>query len=681
MAEIEIPQQADALARAKGGERLAIVGRHGKTQLLVNLACNLPNSVLVRVPSGADQLPYVVLQAASQCGTVELRAVADALSKSVSAGVASLRAALNGRPLLVDDADAIGIRGVDHELRDTFYESIREVRAFVESTARVVTMTAERQSSAARQLIEPEPRTANGHAALLVKMGLDLDAFALALLREKLVASDSTDLAWDVEEIVGDVWAALPDSFQGVVRVLAVHGRPIETEALDSLHVLRAADIRAAVEQGVVIEERGMLRLPKPWYRYLALPRAAVRGTQMQLAKAFAGEALGSKAHLERPLSVLEAHRHFADAGDVDRAREFAHFGAATLLAFAKRVSIAGRYDTRRYAEAAKTYDVVLELERSVSARGGTLGDRVVGYARHYRHYNRYKADLESRVETIDGYVKALDDWPGNALFRSRMIVAYFVDDRYAEAKKAIDEAYVCVKHHPHRDQVLRGRTTERLLERRLVEAALLAWSDHHSDAWTSPIEQRLAADLDRGLESARLRDFHQSVVLFEPVHVRFSRAGKTWMAHALDTVGRGAVPASAYSALISSLRTETQRLHQTLTHQLTPSDRMAKQRLLGMVDLAASELLELGPGETWVYGRLEDQEGALAFVTHQGHRFDVDIAALAQVTGESSYRLARVKTGPAGQAIGPVLELDVPLGGDSALAFARWRARIAGNG
>lgn len=684
---ISVPEREDALARARRGERLSVVGRHGKSRVLLDLADELEGSVVVRVPPGPDQVPYVILHAAAACGAAALRDVAQRLATSVEAAIEKLDHLFSGRPLLVDDADAIGLRGLDPELRYALSESTRCLRDFVERRARVVTSTVESPSARPRMAIHPQPAAEAELRAIWERVDHDVDTFDLAVLRRNLAPGPSedelADQGWDPAEIVTDVWSALPDALQDVVGILAVHGRPIDESDFRSSSVVDGIALDKAASAGVVSSRRGALWLPKPWYEHCALVvgRGRSRALRARLARAFAGQALGQDAHLAKPLLVLEAHRHYALLGDVERAREFAHFGAATMLYTARQLSLAGRDEDRLYAEAAKTYDVVLQLEKQVQERKGSLGRLVVGYATHYKHYNRYKARLESRVETLDGYRRALDLWPENALFHSRTIAALFLDEKYEEAQRQIEKAYQCVPKHGRRDAVLRGRTADKLLHRERIEPALLVWNDYQPDAWAFLSHERLFASLERGFETRRMRSFDGTLVLNEPTHVRFSRRSKEWLAHALDTSALGACPAVAYTKLIASLRGEVQHLHRTLTQRLSPGDRMRKQRLLGIVDLAASALLDLGDGTTWVYGRLTNEDGVIVFVTDAEHAYEVVPDLSENATGESSYRLARVKTGQAGEPVGPVIELEAPLGDDPARAFERWRERVANDG
>lgn len=679
----QIPEREDAVKRVKQGESLDLVGRHGKTRLLLELAEELDEPVVVRVPAGPDQGPYVLLHAAAACGTVAMREVASHLATSFGNALDTLDRALGTRPLLVDDADAIGVRGIDIELRHALNDSTERLREFIRRRARVVSTTAPPPESLARTIIPLSLTAPQQHPEVWAKVGHDIDAFELALLRDRLALGDDLQQLWEPAEVVADVWEALPEALQDIVGLLAVHHRPIDEADLQALGVVDWPALDKAVRSGVINSRRGSLWLSNPWYEHCpaVLSRGRTRALRLRLAQAFAAQALGADAYLARPLLVLEAHRHFAGLSDLERAREFAHFGAATLLDTARRLSLGGRYEDRLYAQAAKAYDVVLQLEEQVKSRGGTLGRLIVGYATHYKHYNRYKANLESRVETLQGYSKALESWPENALFHSRMMGALLLDDRYADASSEIARAYQAVPPHSRRDAVLRGRTADKLLLRERVEAALLVWDDYEPDEWGSLTEQRLFDRLKEGFETARLRSFEKMLVLFEPTHVRFTRATKTWLAHALEESAPGTSPAAAYSTLIASVRAEVRRLHRTLTHQLDAADRMKKRRLLGQIDLASSGLLDLGDGTTWVYGRLTDAEGAIELVTDAQRSYVVPAEIFPGATGESAYRLARVRTGAAGEPVGPVVEIGSPLGEDPARAFRCWKDRVANGG
>lgn len=672
---LDIPVRDDAVRRAQRGEKLAFIGRSGKSRLLLDVAASLGPSVVVRVAAGPDQLEHLLLTAASRCGGPAMRAVASSLQASVAAAVKELKMQLGARALLVDDLDALGTKGFDHELRHALHRDIEIVRQFVVESAQVVTVSEQSEQVRAREPVVLKPTSED---PMWAKVGGDLDLFELASLREQIAMPEPDSTSWDPADIVRDIWSALPDELRDLVGLLAVHGRALPRVDFEGLALVARRTLDAAVDGQVILEEAGMLRLPKPWYTHCPTPDR--QSARLKLAEAFAAHAIGEDAVLSKPLFVLEAHRHFAMLEDLDRAREFAKFGAATLLETACCLSLRGRADRSCFGRAASFYDAVLQLNDAVNARGDALPDRVVGYATHYKHYNRYRAHVESPADTIRGYRRALISWPENALFHSRLIGALMVEDRYPEAEQAIQTAHRVVPPHPQRESVLRARTSAKLLKRERYEAALLVWDGHRPTGLDGYTASAISSALEEW-QTGRLRDFSQQLVFTEPVTIRFSQRAEGWTVVALDLAGHGVSPAAAYSDLIVTVRARVTHLHRSLTHTLSAVDRMEKQRLLGLVDLAASGLLDLGAGTTWVYGRLTGTPDGLAFATHDGFVLPLD-ATLAQTHAEeSSYRLARVKTGDAGEPVGPVLELEAPLGGDSTLVLARWRERLASDG
>ena len=90
----------------------------------------------------------------------------------------------------------------------------------------------------------------------------------------------------------------------------------------------------------------------------------------------------------------------------------------------------------------------------------------------------------------------------------------------------------------------------------------------------------------------------------------------------------------------MEALRDTCGRLNRTLTHQLSPADRMKKRTMLGQIDLAASGLLERTMGTTRIYGRLVERDGDVVFAADGGHTHPVADHVLSPRTAEASYRL-----------------------------------------
>lgn len=680
---IALPVAPEAMRRLQNGERLDVVGRRGKTPLLVHLAEAKQGAIYVRAPAGPDQAAYVLLRAAAGCGQTVLRDVARALTTSVEAAIAKLEPALEDRWLIVDDVDAIGSRGIDPELQEVLSDGSQAVRDFVARRSQVMSLTV-RGAEEGRSVIDPEPQLPIALSAIWQNVDRDIDTFSVAVLREQLGQPGSRARSWEPNAIVADVWEHLPTSLRRVVSLLAVHGRAIALDEFRALALVEEVALDRAIRSDVITHRAGAVWLPKPWYREHATLEGPHRTRRLhgELAQAFARNAIGTDAHLAKPLLVLEAHRHFAELDEVERAREFAAFGAGALLESGRRLSLSGRDgDARGYADAAHSYDAVLQLDATSRQRGGGLGPRVVAYATHYKHYNRYKADLETLEETLRGYEAALEGWPENALYHSRLISGLLVADRYGEARDRLVAAERRVPDYPRRAAVLRGRTADRLLRRDDVEAALLVWGDFEPEGLDRITGDRLFQRLKAGFESKRLRSFEGQLVLHEPTHVRFATHAHGWLVHALDASALEATPAAAYTQLITAVAARTTTLHRTLTHRLTPRERMAKQTLLGLVDLAASGLLDLGDATTWVYGRLVQDDGRLVLRTDEGTSFGLPDDLQGTLTAEAGYRLARVSTGEAGEPAEPMLHLEPPLGDDPDVVFERWRALVADHG
>ena len=173
------------------------------------------------------------------------------------------------------------------------------------------------------------------------------------------------------------------------------------------------------------------------------------------------------------------------------------------------------------------------------------------------------------------------------------------------------------------------------------------------------------------------------TVFLHQPITVRITRAGKTMFACVLVDLrvsSRATDPFRAFTLAIAKLREETDHFRRTLTHTLSPDARAHKQRLLGSVDLVASRLLGEVPETTWILGKVILGEQGAMRVREMGSgagTFDLDPSVTPPLLPDSRPRLARVRAGAAGEPIGPVLELEKPLGANAGELLEEWRRRL----
>ncbi|MEZ4404888.1 MAG: hypothetical protein R3A52_00140 [Polyangiales bacterium] len=444
-------------------------------------------AVFISAPPEADRVPYLLLAAAAQCGASE--AVARHLERgAIADAAAALERAMRDRVLVLVGVDLLRGREGD-ELANAFEADRDALRVWLR-----------RRDGGAR--VEPkawfDPRPAVPAGPVLTALWRDVKGdvslFQLALVRHALLGSAAEAL--DPLSLVDEVWMALPEELRAVARLLSVHGRPMRLDLLRGMEGLASDAVDEAVRIGLVDCVKDEATLPRAFAVALqdrmALSAVARAREHRRLAEAHAGDALRGAA-----LSHLEAHRHFSAAGDLGRAAEFARYSVAMLLDAARRTSIEALQLPEpergaRLAQAVDAYDTVLALGRG----GAFVPPRAVAYAKHYRSYNRYKRHDDPVAVTINGYRDALESWPENALFWSRLIRAYAVSGDLAAAEGAQREAYDRVPPHQERDVLLRARVVERLASRGFwLRALALA-----GGALRSYAGERLLARLRKGV-------------------------------------------------------------------------------------------------------------------------------------------------------------------------------------
>lgn len=340
------------------------------------------------------------------------------------------------------------------------------------------------------------------------------------------------------------------------------------------------------------------------------------------------------------------------------------------------------------------------------------MPQRLRGYARHYLHYNRGYGQLESQAATERGYRGALSDWPGNALFWSRLVRVVCFQDRPATALADLEAAQDAVGDHPQKQTVLVARTVRGLLDKdRLVDAVRI-WGDYSADTpYAMEVEQRLHTALEAGWQIRRLvLDPEQPLVFVRPVEVRVARGGERWSAEfrGLRAFGYGQTPLEALQALVRTAREEVAALVRAYTSDLAAGDRLRKRLLLGVVDVRASAIDASPLDSYWYCGFLvRDREGAIWFRT-AGERdlwFEVPSGLGIDVlepqprsTGDSLFgllfepdlkpvvvdelpHLARVATDAQGAPTGPVIELRPGFRGSEEELWEEWRRLVADAG
>lgn len=696
--------QAEALAAsAREGRRTMVIGPdgRGKTDLLLDVTRRLgPRALLVRVPSGLDQTEAVVVQTAAGLGDDALREADAALRERVDQiqpALDVLSRHLGNRLLIVDDVDYLA---TDPSVPDLFGVLGHRAAAVASWLGRHAALCSRADdltpkgwaTSRLERLTDPPLRLSNGSEYAVGttwdRAGQDPARFRLALTLAQIEQCPPDRSAGREEVLLDNIWAALPTSHREALALLAVHGRPLPIEILGAIPspvpgpVI--ADVRSLAAVGK--DERAMW-VEGPLQRFCRERLTPDEGVHahLSLAAAFAGELRGDEPNAwSRASALIEAHRHYAAGRQPERALQLARYGVLVLLDLARERSRMGDFET-----AATIYEEVLKLPDA------KVGPYAWAYAKHYLHYNRYKSKpnlVEPLSGTRDGYRSSVEKWPENALFWSRLALTEFLQGERGRALGTLEEARRTVpdhrtSRHSGKEWYLRCRTVQHLLrfEPPHVVDALHVWKSYTATHFREEqVERELVAALDRGFQTVVLQAPDVATVfLHQPITVRIIRAGKTMFACMLVDLhvsARAPDPLRAFTLAIARLREETDRFRRTLTHTLSPDARAHKQRLLGSVDLVASRLLGDVPETTWILGKVILGEQGAMRVREMGSgagTFDLDPGVTPPRLPDSQPRLARVRAGAAGEPIGPVLELEKPLGGDAAQLLEEWRRRL----
>ncbi len=505
---------------------------------------------------------------------------------------------------------------------------------------------------------------------------------ALALLALGATADDAAIESATDHGLRSRIVDLLPDLVRRMLVMLALHERPLPESHLERFHEAgttatlgTAIGLWRRMPSGLLVEQ-GWSR----WWR-TRLDEARQRAVHGEIAELFASQAYPGDPEAGRAgLALLEAHRHFLAAGEIDRARAYARYGAALLVEAARSRSIAGCH-----LEAAHLYEPVVS-----AADEGRLpvSRRLRAYARHYLHFNRAHAGAEGLRATERGYRQALDEWPDNALFRSRLVRVLFYDSRPAEALGELSAAQTRVPEHPQKQTILVARTVRGLLRKKRdrVLDAILAWSGYEPDTEQArDVEHQFAERLRAGWMVRHLAfDAGEPLFFTDPQQVRIERLSSGWIAElpALRTAEKGVSPVEALRALVGRVREEASALIRAYTADLEPNKRIRKQQLLGVVDVVASRVDAPAAEALWVFGDLERRDGRIWL--HTGGVYDLwfevpdDIAR--GLTVDDLPHFALVKT-DAGVPRGPVQELEPGLRRPADELWEQWRRRLSDAG
>lgn len=670
----------------------------GRSRVLARILSEVPaNSyIYVHVPDALDQTERVLLDVAQAIGhggevAKETDAALREQPEAPTTAFGILERALGGRRLVIDGWDLLGYSTMDREITDTQKERIGAVRNWLEQCGALFALGRGRAPANTQpdrwRPSGPPFELVDGSgpsvAGLWERFAPDVRQYELALMLLALnegTEDEAIETATD-QGLRSRIVDLLPDAATHLLRLLSMHERPIEEELVSGRPV---GATRSTIELGGQIglwRRMGhALLVEKGWCKWWksSLNEAQRRSVHLELANLFSGLVRPADPEAGRAgVALLEAHRHFLAAGDLDRAKAYARYGATLLVDKARQQSFSNKFD-----EAARTYRFVVD-----AADEGSLpvGRQLKGYARHYMHYNRARAGLESYKETERGYREALDAWPENALFWSRLVRVLFHDNRPAEALNELEKARHQVPDHPLKRTFLIARTVRGLLDQNgdRMSDAILAWDGYHPDTEQArEVEERLAARLAEGWKTDRLLLVPEPSLFFtRPQEIQIERVTGGWLARIgiSEMVFKGSSPHGAMQELVERLRKEAERLVRSYTPDLSPEDRLTKQRLLGAIDVVASKVDAPTPESIWVFGDLDrDDESRLWLHTGGGYDLWFEVPdSLAEGIVVSDLPYFALVRAEAGVPVGPVEKLERGVRGSEDEIWDEWTKRL----
>lgn len=673
----------------------------GKSSVLRGLA-RRHNLTHARIASGPDRVPVALLDVARSLSSEVARESARLLRVSGPAAAihyldARLTAADVG--LAIDDLDTL-TAPAEGDLDFVFGTEREQLARVLARHARVATTSedlASKDGFTATRPVEfrgPPLQLRNGRLISLNKQwqATDQDPRSLALLALESVLDDEPverAAIRSLDQLKRRVWAKLPRPHREALGLLDRHERPLEralfADALARLPISVARDRAEALIETleewclVLVEPDGRLSRAFDWS-----PAEDVADEEIdRLYHRALAESFSARVDLNRPPDdtdrlahlLIEAQRHWLGAREPGRAAEWARYGAENLLSFARRRSIKAKRlaDAERFGEAARLYDTVLALHGQADAAGTAgLDPKVVAYATHYKYYNRARAGLDPDLaETEDGYRRAVERWPGHAVFQSRLALVRFYQGHRQAALDTLQAADDAVAEHRDKQRKLFARTVERLLNRGRVLEALLVWDDRRADSLVDGLDvQRDLVRISRaGWPTDTLWVPGQPALHFhEPHEMRVVRARNAWKASilALARTAAGPTPVAALAALMKALRDETQSLLTSLTHTLAHEERLRKRVLLAAVDVVASRIARGPSGPAVMLGtiRWSPESNSYRFYSGEFDGLDFELsdeaaASAASLVDEHGWLVARVhRAHPGGPGTGPVLSV-----------------------
>jgi hypothetical protein len=677
---------ADALQR---GIRVALRCDAASERIVAGAVRSLGDrAVVAQVPAALDQVPRTVLELARATAPDAVVAIDAALRDPTghTRAIDLLDRALRGQKVVVERVDRFAADYRD-EVAAALQDSRRQLASWVLRRADLVSSPQPLSSwgGQERVFVSDEAPVALRNGALRPPYAQwqdyarDARAYELALQLEALevVEDGAVTRTHDANSLRARLVDLLPQGVAGLLKNLAVHGRPLREDMLPRLPGFEAGAVERGAALGLWRSRAGAVLVDPEWTVWCArwMPRAVTVETHRVLAETFAREVLPDDPSAHRAgLLVLEAHRHLLLAGEVDRALQYARHGAALVVGYARDLSL-----ERRFADAATLYERLLST-------GAALPPRLRGYTRHYLHYNRAHArpELEPVIDTARGYEASLKDWPENAIFWSRTARSWFLAGEAARGRACLQNAMQAVPAHPDKAARLIARTAQRLAELGHPLDAIVVLDGYTPDTIRAEDDvARLAQRLEAGWDADRLEIPGATPLALhrrERFRVLKQAGGWRFLADRLGRSARCATPLDAAQDFVAKLADETRRLIRALDRELDDEERERKHLLLSMIDVIASGLDAPGAPTTWVYGVLErDPQGALWLVSggNLAARYEVpDAVANSVVVGDHAW-LAEVVAGPSGVPRGPVVRLETLPRRDRDAVWQAWRERL----
>lgn len=655
-----------------------------RTMVVQAVAARVPRAVVVQVPPALDQLERVASDIAAQIGPSAAAAVDERLSTRPDSITEVLEECLGDRPLIVDGRDLVGDlgRGTDPNLREALRDQLGLFERFLDSRARCVTVSGKPRQAFARGYAPFTTDELGDPAAAWDHLGCETEEFqlwlSLNILQDQAVDDAQLPSFLPQADTLRDqIQTELSGPELSLLDMLCAHARPLPRT------IIAQQSLERAVEYGHQLRlwhaDQSTAWVTRGWSRWWE--RARTKPDRLawyrSLASSFHNEA-NRGADEERGSNLLEALRHYTAAGDDESAKRCARYGVQSLVGRARDLS-----RRREYGRAASLYCFVAESAR---AQRLPVSPQLHAYSIHYMWWNRNR-DLEPGAplaEAAQGYREAVELWPENAYFWSRLIRAYFYDNKPQLALSALEQGRRAVPEHREKHSILIARTVDGLLEPEKPDeyrfAAALVWDDHEpSNHRERSTFATLTAALAQGWETRWLRvPGGPELAFHRPVRVQLEFvAGKgSWIAQLaeLRATEIGPSPRAALTQLVETLRETTGQLLRVLTHRLPAKDRLRKQIMLSTIDVVASQLQAAVPAQVWVIGELVKDPTGVMFCA-DNERYPLS-AELADLTFDRHPRLARFATDAVGRPTGPALELSGPFRGEASELWAALRAR-----